>query len=170
MTKMTSAYANKVLRKLREDKIYWMNKEADSCTYVASANEEPVIPDYDYAEVAGKIEAIDAQVIKIKHAVNVTNTTNRVMVNGKEMTIDEILVRMAQLSKRKEILDRMRKQEPKRRIGSDYYSRIPEYKYVNYDLDEIRKEYDRIDSLMSEMQLVLDKYNQTYEFDVDVDL
>lgn len=173
MTRMTSAFANKVLRKLNEDKIYWTKKEEESCTYIAAADEEPVIPEYDYAEVAAKIESIDSLVVKIKHALNVTNTTNKVSVNGTEMTIDEILVKMSQLNRRKSILDYMRKQEPKSRISSGMYTArktAPEYKYINYDLELIKSEYERIDSEISEMQLVLDKYNQTFEFDVDIDL
>ena len=49
MRRMTSAYANKMLRSLEEDKSYWTNKENESNTYVAAVNEEPVIPEYDYA-------------------------------------------------------------------------------------------------------------------------
>ena len=48
MKKITSAYANKMLRSLEEDKAFWVNKEAASSTYVAAVNEEPVIPEYDY--------------------------------------------------------------------------------------------------------------------------
>lgn len=35
MQKMTSAYANKKLKSLEEDKAFWVNKEATSCTYIA---------------------------------------------------------------------------------------------------------------------------------------
>ena len=52
MTKMTSAYANKILRKLNEDKEFWRSKEKEGCLYVAALDEEPVIPEYDYEEVA----------------------------------------------------------------------------------------------------------------------
>ena len=34
MKKMTSAYANKLLKSLDEDKRFWLNKEASSCTYI----------------------------------------------------------------------------------------------------------------------------------------
>ena len=44
MQKITSAYANKMLRSLEEDKAFWVNKEAASSTYVAAVSEEPVIP------------------------------------------------------------------------------------------------------------------------------
>ena len=42
MQTITSAYANKMLKSLEEDKAFWVNKEAASSTYVAAINEEPV--------------------------------------------------------------------------------------------------------------------------------
>ena len=51
MQTMTSAYANKMLKSLEEDKVFWVNKEAASSTYVASINEEPVVPEYDYTKL-----------------------------------------------------------------------------------------------------------------------
>ena len=53
MKKITSAYANKMLRSLEEDKAFWVNKEAASSTYVAAVNEDPVIPEYDYMTYSG---------------------------------------------------------------------------------------------------------------------
>jgi hypothetical protein len=47
----TSAYANKMLKQLNEEKEFWLNKEKDSMLYVAAAEEVPVIPDYNYVEV-----------------------------------------------------------------------------------------------------------------------
>ncbi len=170
MTMMTSAYANKLLKKLLEDKEYWRKKENEGSTYVAAVDEDPIIPDYDYAEVADKIEEIDNQMLIIKHAVNVNNVNNKIAVGDKEMSVDEILVRMAQLNKRKEVLDGLRKKEPKTRVGSDLFNRkaIIEYKYINYDLDTVKEEYARIDSELSTMQMALDKYNQTFEFEVAI--
>ncbi|MCR4815388.1 MAG: hypothetical protein K5879_11255 [Lachnospiraceae bacterium] len=171
MTMMTSAYANKVIRKLNEDKEFWRRKENEASTYVAATDEEPVIPDYDYAKVAGEIAAIDDKILKIKHAINVNNATNRIAVGETEMTIDEILVKMAQLGKRKAFLDTLRKREPKTRINSGLYSSrktAPEYEYVNYDIELVKKEYERIDAEIAAMQIALDKYNQTFEFEVPV--
>ena len=171
MTKMTSAYANKVLRKLTEDKDFWRSKESEGCFYVAALDEEPVIPEYDYSEVAKNITEIDDKIVKIKHAINVANCTNEITVGDSELTADMILVKMAQLNKRKAILDEMRKQQPKTRINSGMYSTrktAPEYQYINYDLDLIKKEYEMIDTEVSAMQIALDKYNQTVEFDVDI--
>ncbi len=171
MVKMTSAYANKLLKQLSEDKDYWTNKERTSCTYTAAVGETPVIPDYDYAEVAATITELDRKMCNIKHAINLANATNYVTVGDKELTIDMILVKMAQLNNRKNILDFMRKQEPQaRKEQLAYGSRnsAPEYQYINYDLNLIKKEYEDISTEIMNLQLALDKYNQTVEFDVEL--
>lgn len=171
MAKMTSAYANKVIKKLSEDKEFWIAKENEGYVYIAALDEEPVIPDYNYEEVAKNIAEIDEKIMKLKHAINVANCTNEVVVGDKRMTIDMILVRMSQLNRRRSTLDGMRKQQPKSRINSGLFSTstrktAPEYRYINYDLDLIKKEYEQIDSEVAAMQIALDKYNQTVEFDV----
>ena len=183
MKKITSAYANKMLRSLEEDKAFWVNKEAASSTYVAAVNEEPVIPEYDYMTIANTIDEIDRKIVTIKHTLNLTNATAKVQVGNQEMSIDSILIRMAQLNKRKAVLDDMRKRLPKMRVYSNSFSSsgsVPEYKYINYDLEisacithdvlleVIRQEYDRISNTIMEMQIALDRYNQTVLFDVDI--
>lgn len=171
MQKMTSAYANKMLKSLEEDKAFWVNKEETSSTYVAAINEEPVIPEYDYAEVAATIDEIDNKMAIIKHALNVTNAMAKVQVGDVQMSIDTILIRMAQLNKRKSVLNQMRKQLPKAREEQQSFSSrnaVPEYRYINYDLELIKKEYERVSRTIMEMQMALDKYNQTVQFDVDI--
>jgi hypothetical protein len=168
---MTSAYANKMLKSLEEEKTFWVNKEEASSTYVAAINEEPVVPEYDYAEVAATIAALDEKIATIKHTLNVTNATAKVQVGNAEMSIDSILIKMAQLNKRKVVLDQMRKQLPKTREEQrSYMSRnaVPEYRYINYDLELIKKEFESVSRTIMEMQMALDKYNQTAQFEVDI--
>lgn len=164
-------YANKMLKSLEEDKAFWVNKEATSSTYVAAINEEPVVPEYDYTEVAATITSLDEKIAIIKHALNVTNSNEKVQVGDAEMSIDTILIKMAQLNKRKSVLDQMRKQLPKAREEQrSYMSRntVPEYRYINYDLELIKKEYEAVSKTIMEMQMALDKYNQTVQFEVDI--
>lgn len=62
-----------------------------------------------------------------------TNATAKVQVGDAEMGIDTILIKMAQLNKRKSVLDQMRKQLPKAREEQrSYMSRnaVPEYRYI----------------------------------------
>ena len=171
MQKMTSAYANKMLKSLEEDKAFWVNKEGTSSTYVVANNEEPVVPEYDYLQVANTIAEIDEKIMVIKHALNVANATAKVMVGDIEMSIDMILIRMAQLNKRKNVLDIMRKRLPKAREEQrSYMSRntVPEYRYINYDLDLIKKEYEAVSKAIMEMQMALDRYNQMVQFEVNM--
>ena len=80
MQKMTSSYANKMLKSLEADKTYWANMEAASNTYVAANNEEPVIPEYDYVTVAATIAELDEKIAIIKHALNLANATAKVRI------------------------------------------------------------------------------------------
>lgn len=171
MQTMTSAYANKMLKSLEEDKAFWLNKEEEACTYVAAINEEPVVPDYDYVEVATTIAALDEKIAIIKHELNVTNANAKVLVGDVIMSIDSILIKMAQLNRRKTVLDVMRKRLPK--SGEEqrsYMSRnsVPEYRYINYDLELVKNEYELVSKSIMEMQMALDKYNQTVQFEVDI--
>lgn len=170
MQKMTSAYANKLLKNLEEEKNFWVNKENTSCTYVAAINEEPVIPEYDYVAVSKTIGEIDEKMAVIKHALNLSNAMARVQVGEEEMSVDMILIRMAQLNRRKVFLDMLRKKLPKTREEARFTQRnsAPEYCYINYDLDLVKSEYERISKVIMDMQMALDKYNQTELFEVDV--
>ena len=171
MQTMTSAYANKMLKSLEEDKAFWLNKEEEACTYVAAINEEPVVPDYDYVEVATTIAALDEKIAIIKHELNVTNANAKVLVGDVTMSIDSILIKMAQLNRRKTVLDVMRKRLPKSREEQRFYmsrNSVPEYRYINYDLELVKNEYELVSKSIMEMQMALDKYNQTVQFEVDI--
>ena len=171
MQTMTSAYANKMLKSLEEDKAFWLNKEEEACTYVAAINEEPVVPDYDYVEVATTIAALDEKIAIIKHELNVTNANAKVLVGDVTMSIYSILIKMAQLNRRKTVLDVMRKRLPKSiEEQRSYMSRnsVPEYRYINYDLELVKNEYELVSKSIMEMQMALDKYNQTVQFEVDI--
>lgn len=168
--KMTSASAQKIIRKLKDEKDFLESMEEKSYLFSCIEGEEKLIPEYDYKETSEKIKEIDEQVIKIKHAVNVVNSTREIEVNGKKYTVDAILVRMAQLNSRLYMLDIMRSKQPKTRLGTRYYNgnnQQPEYQYINYDLAEVKKDYETINNEIATMQLELDKFNQTYEFEVD---
>ena len=41
--KVTSALANKMIKQLEEEKLYWNNLEFEAHTYTAAIGEEPVI-------------------------------------------------------------------------------------------------------------------------------
>ena len=171
MKKVTSAYANKLLKQLEEDKEFWLSKETDSRTYDVAEGEEPVIPKYNYSEVSATINDIDRKMCIIKHALNLSNATAAIPVGDDTLSVDCILIRMAQLNRRKAVLDYMRKQQPKERLQMRMFpsrNAAPEYRYCNYDIEEVKKDYESIDEQIMLLQIALDKHNQTEEFEVNI--
>ena len=153
--KITSAYANKLLKSLTDEKSYWEAKEAASRTYVAAVGEEPVIPEYDYTDVSATLKEIDRKTVIIKHALNLANATAKIPVGDTEMSVDSI----------------MRKCLPKMRESSHAFSSrnaVPEYRYTNYDPELVKQDYERISGEIMEMQIALDRYNQTFLFEADI--
>lgn len=164
--KVTSASANKLLRTLEDEKTYLRNIEDQSCTYILSESEFDEKPDYDYLDTKRQIEEIDEKVLKIKHAINVFNTST--MLPDLDITIDVALVKMAQLNQMKAKLDVLRKKLPKERIpsfGKDYI----EYSYINYDMSVVRDDYKKVSDQIIALQLALDTCNQTMKFEIDID-
>ena len=171
MQKMTSACAHKLIRSLQNELSYWRQQEEERSTYNALNDEEPVIPEYNYEEVSKHIEEINNKIAAVRHAINLSNVTAQIKVGDEEMSVDTILIKMAQLSGRKARLDKMRRRIPKSRSSGCYDfggSSAPEYTYINYDLDMVKRDYEKVCEVITKMQIALDYYNQTFQFDVDI--
>jgi|GEM_PF-315573 len=98
-------------------------------------------------------------------------TVDNLYAISKMLQVPSILIKMAQLNRRKTVLDVMRKRLPKSREEQrSYMSRnsVPEYRYINYDLELVKNEYELVSKSIMEMQMALDKYNQTVQFEVDI--
>lgn len=163
---ITSAGANKMLRMLEDDKQFLLAQEASAANYIVSEGVEPVIPDYNYRKTAKMLVEIEAQIRTIKHALNVFNTTT--MLEGMQITIDEALVKMAQLNQRKATLDAMRRRLDKERINNFGHSNMVEYSCINYDLTEVQDDYQNIAQQIMDLQLALDLTNQTRTFELEL--
>lgn len=167
MKTLTSAGANKLIKALEDKKNYLLSLEAGSSIYILAEGEKEEKPNYDYLVTSEELEEINLSVRKIKHAINVFNTTT--VLNPLGITIDEALIKMAQLSNRKAQLDIMRKRLPKERQSNPYMrSNIIEYQYVNYDLTRVSEDYDQLCEQITDIQLALDTCNQTQTFEVDL--
>lgn len=170
--KITSAIANKLLKQLDEEKIFLHNKEVQSCTYDAADGETPIIPDYDYSAVCSQINEIDRKIRVIKHALNLANSQAQINVENSIMSVDEILLEMAQLNNRKVFLDHLRKLQPKERLQlrtMPSRNAVPEYRYINFDIATVQADFDFVSNRIMAMQLALDKHNQTEEFEVELE-
>lgn len=159
---ITSAGANKMLRKLEDDKQYLLAQEAVAATYVISEGTEVIVPSYDYAKTAQAFMDIEEKIRKIKHALNIFNSTTA--LEGLTITIDEALIKMAQLNQRKNTLDTMRRRLEKERVTNYGRSNLVEYICINYNLEEIQADYQAIAQQVVDLQLALDLTNQTKTF------
>lgn len=168
MRELTSAAANKLLKALEDEKSYYLEMEADASIYVLAEGEKVEAPEYDYEATQQRIDEIDEKIRKIKHVINGFNTTT--YLEPLSITIDEALVQMAQLNRKKMKLDTMRKRLPKSRVKSDFYNRsnLIEYEYVNYEVSKVQEDYQQVCDQITSIQMALDLINQTKVFSVDL--
>ena len=168
--KYTSAEAAKLLKKLNEERTNLLLNEQQSSVFVASVGEdaESVRPVYDYTEVQTKLKAVEEKIIKVKHKINVFNTTHK--LPDFDMTIDEILVYIPFLSDKKRKYSEMMNTLPKTRDAATYSrnSSIIDYKYANYDIEAAKADYEKTEAELTRAQLALDKLNTTETFDIDL--
>ncbi len=169
--KMTSALACKLVAQLKSEKETYLTRESDSSTYTVAAGEEPFVPTFDFEGNNALIAAIDEKVMRIKHALNLANATSSIEVGEKTYSVDEILIRMAQLSARKTVYDEFRKRLPKERssLTVRFASKrdAVEFVYANYDIAKAQAAFEQVEREIIALQLALDKHNQTFEFEVD---
>ena len=167
--KVTSAQAAKILRKYDDDMRSIIEIEEQSHWFVAAVGEdiESVRPAYDYAETQAKLANIEYKIRIIRHTLNVFNSTYVVAELG--MTIDQILVLMPQLSRRRDKLREMKSVLPKARVEhTRSTSNIIDYRYANYDIAAVEKDYDELCNRLAKLQTALDTVNNTVEFDLDI--
>lgn len=168
----TSAEANKLLKSLEDERAQMCMMENQSSVFICAMQENPdeVRPEYGFLETQCEISVIESKIRKVKHAINVFNTTHE--VPGFGMTIDQMLVFIPQLSARKRVLSGMAQRLPKARKQSRYgveKSNFIEYEYANYNTEEARKYYRQISDYLSAAQVALDKLNHSVTMEIDIE-
>lgn len=167
--RVTSAQAAKLLRQLNDELRALQLKEANSSSFVAAIQEdvESVRPAYNFKEMRDAQAEVECKIRKVKHAINVFNTTT--IIPDFDITIDEMLVYLPQLNRQCEVLSKMRDAMPKVRVSSGYSDgNIIDYKYANYDIEEVGRYYAELSDTLAKAQTVLDLVNSTVEFEIDI--
>lgn len=166
---LTSKNANKLLKQLQEELISIEKKENNSKTFLAATSEDPekIRPEYDYSDMQAKQKEIENKIVKLKHAINMFNVSTIVPEFNK--TIDEMLIYIPQLSARKAKLAIM-KDTPKMERVNNYprNTSIIDYSYINYDLDEVSKDYLNVQEELTKAQIAIDKLNVSKTFEVEI--
>lgn len=164
----TSAQAAKLLSKLQQDYDGLVAWEENAKTFLASLGEdvESVRPSYNYEEIHARLTDLEAKIRRVKHAINLFNTT--AVIPEFDMTVDEMLVYLPQLSQKKAKLKEMANTMPKSRCKKLDRSNIIDYQYINYDLEQVKADLDRVTETLSNAQLALDQINHTKAFAIDL--
>ena len=158
----TGASALKHIKFLEEQKTMILAKERNNSTTVEVDGKVREVESYDFYETREKVRQIDEEISKIKHALNIYNTTTEV---EKGITIDRALVELAQMSKELEIVKEMKgraKEAVEERYSNMYIRR------VNYDLKEVEDYYQVIVKEIHQFQMAIDTTNLTKTFEVDI--
>lgn len=168
--KVNSAVANKMLKKITEEYEALKVKEAHSKDFLASVNENPdsIRPKYDFNKTQRELYDYEEKIRKIKHALNKFNVNTLIPEFG--INIDEMLVLIPQLTKQKAKLGAMKDRLPKMREKVVGYGAngVIDYRYINYDIDEVQKEYQLVSEKLTKAQLALDNINTSIEFELDI--
>ena len=168
--KYSSAEAAKLLRKLNEEVENLEDQEVKRREFNAALGEdvETVRPAYDYADTQRKLKELQAKIRTVKPALNWFNSTTE--VPGFDMTIDQLLVYIPQLSRRKQKLAMMSSCLPKERAKvSGLGSQIIDYRYANYDIEAAKADYQRVSDELAKAQTALDLVNTTMTMEIKID-
>ena len=173
MIKVTSDAANKLIKKLEQEKGILTDKISKMSTFVVAVTENydqikaEQEAEFNLNETIKQIDEIDKNIIAIRHAKSVFNNSV-VMKNG--LTIGDNIIRLAILEREKNIYSRLATRQKKTRNTST--NKDIEYTYLNYDLEDAKKKYDSVYTEISEIQEELNIVNSSseYKFEIDIDL
>jgi hypothetical protein len=168
--KYTSAEANKLLKALETRRNSLRSIEEKSSNFVISVGEnvEEVRPEYDFRGIQEELAELNGKIRAVKHAINVFNTTHTVP-GFDDMTIDQVLVYLPQLSAQVAKLKMMAEALPRER-KENFRSNLVEYNIANYDPKEAAAEYERAQAELSSLQLALDAANAGEMMEIEIAL
>ena len=145
MIKVTSDVANKLIKKLEQEKGILTDKISKMSTFVVAVTENydqikaEQEAEFKLNETISQIDEIDKKIITIRHAKSVFNNSV-VMKNG--LTVGDNIVRLAILEREKGIYSGLATRQKKKRNTS--LNKDIEYVYLNYELEDAKKKYDSV--------------------------
>ena len=166
----TSAEANKLLKQLKDEFDSLRAEEEQTCVFTAATveNVDDVRPEYGFLEMQDRLSELEDKIRTVKHAMNLFNSSRT--IPGADVTIDEALVLIPQLSAKKAKLAKMsnRLTKSRKRTGYGEKSNFIEYEYANYNIGEAKEMYDRVSERLAFLQLGLDKVNATETMEINI--
>lgn len=167
MMKLTSAEAAKLLKRMKGDYEDLLLQERLSREFIAATSEnvEECRPAYHFAETQAQLADMAGEIRKLKHALNIFNTTT--IVPGFDMTIDEMLVYIPQLNEQRSKFYSMKNRLQRQRMDH-CQTDVIDYRYMNYDIAEAARAFAKAQAELTRAQLALDKVNTTVTFEFEM--
>lgn len=164
----TSAETAKILRKLNEDVEELYAQETQRNTFIVASGEdaESLRPDYDFDATRAKINELEGKIRQVKHALNIFNLTHK--LPGFELTVDEALVYIPQLTRAKTRLAGMQSVLPKTREKSGSQGSIIDYRLANFDPESAKQAYNAVSDELARVQTALDVLNSTEKLELEL--
>lgn len=153
--KMCNTEVIKKIKELEERKQEIIADEINKCMSTYQTETDKIDTGYNFKETRDAIARINAEVLKLKHALNIVNST--VIVPEFNMTVGESLVYMAQLNNERAILERMARNIAKTR--HTVFNGTVEYTVTNYDVNECKMLLGEIKATIVQLQLAIDRVN-----------
>lgn len=166
---ISPAYASKLVRQKSDQIRVLLAEERETSTTTACVNEDisEMRSQYDFNAMQSKIEALNQDILKLKHSINEFNVTT--ILPGTNYTVDAALVRMKMLTDMKARLTNMKQMQPVVRHSGGYGNKQPEYTYRNFDAADASKAFTAAETELTNIQLALDKVNLESILTVDIE-
>jgi len=153
--KLCNAEIIKKIKDLEEQKQEILADEQKNCTTTYQSETDMIDTGYDFGETRKAVEALNREIMGLKHMLNVSNST--VIVEEFGLTIGECLVYMAQQNNEKAVLERLSRYQSKSR--TTLYNGYVEYTVTNYDVEACKGELNRVKETVRKLQLAIDRVN-----------
>ena len=153
--KLCNAEVIKKIKDLEEQKHEILSDEQKNCTTTYQTETDMIDTGYDFGQTRKVIENLNKEIMRLKYALNVSNST--VIVEEFGLTIGECLVYMAQLNNEKSVLERLSRNRSKSR--TTLYNGTVEYTVTNYDVEVCKSEANAVKETIRKLQLAIDRVN-----------
>ncbi len=162
--KMCHSEVIKYIKELESRKDVLLEREQRDRSFVYIDENSKIVPEYSYEETRRQVDELDAKIRYLRHILSVANCN--VMVEGFDISIGEALVLLAQSQNKCRILSSMASRQQKTQQTS--YSGKMEVTECNYDVEQVRKDYEDLRLEINKLQVAIDKANLTNVVDVDL--
>ena len=153
--KLCNAEVIKKIKDLEEQKQEILSDEQKNCTVTYQTETDMIDTGYDFDKTRKAVENLNKEIMKLKHALNISNST--VIVEEFGLTIGECLIYMAQLNNEKGVLERLSRILSKSRVT--LYNGVVEYTVTNYDVETCKSKLNIIKETVRRLQLAIDRVN-----------